>query len=208
MKINILLKAVCASVLGLGLAACAIVPGSTLLAMSAMDPLEIDPGDIAVAVRTPVGYELSDGRVVFSLTVRNLETDETIDVSDAMALREGALPTALLRREKPGTRIWIFGVSPKQRDAILAARETALAWETTGDNSREMSIGVGARPCLASGANPFQEAKYTIFLQSSPGGDWMTLVRESNYVDLLRESGIEGFEGIEPCDPVEDGAEN
>lgn len=199
MIFNSFLRVISAGFASAMVGACTMVPGSTLLAMNRIDPLSVDPGDITVAVRAPLGYDLDDGRVVFSLALLNKETGEEIEVAEAMTLQDGAIGPALLQREKPGTRIWVFSVTPEQSDAIVAARETALAWETTGDQSRQMSIAVGALPCLAPGANPFQEPKYTIFMKSIPDGDWMTLVRESNFEDLARAANMEPFE-IVPCE--------
>jgi len=153
-------------------------------------------------VRAPVGYALGDGRVTFSLALRNKETDETIAVANAMALSEAPLSPALLRRETPGTRIWSFNVTPEQRDAIIAARETALNWETREADMRQMSIAVDTRPCLMPGANPFQEPKFTIFMKTALESDWMTLVREADDYQMTGAGDIGICETV-PADAVE-----
>ena len=151
-----------ATLLALLLSGCTSIVPTTVMRLNALDPLTVDPADLAVAITMPDGLDVIPGSATVTFAVSRSDTGETHD---------GVL---VLKRQNDEQTV--FSVAPGDYATMRAFQETARQWEDENDGATEGSIGVGLLPCKR-GNGPGDDARVSVAIRMAQDGAFLPLVR-------------------------------
>jgi hypothetical protein len=173
----------------LGLAAaCSSVPLTSLPKLAAISPFSLDPAAMEVAVRIPEDFRLPAESVVLDFQVTREGSSEQIDEVFVLDPVPGPLTAGLDKKARKGTRIYRYRIAPADHARMTAFRETLVKLKAE-PGRKKLEMKANAKPCLVSGANPFQKAKVSVFLRTSPDEDFFTLLDDAG-VPVVDQQGV------------------
>tara|TARA_B100000678_G_C18175889_1_gene489145 strand:- start:546 stop:1187 length:642 start_codon:yes stop_codon:yes gene_type:complete len=171
----------------LGLSACTSVPLTSLPRLQGLNPTQMDFSEVRVALRVQEGFRLEKDTVTLSMDLTN-ET-QWLDLSEQFPLdiRQRDDDPFLNRQAKPGFTIYEFQIRPE--DATRARKLQAVVADLkrrseSGETPKEkhsFSLSVNFKPCLEKGANPFRNARVTVYLRPDPADAYFKLVKERKF---------------------------
>lgn len=150
----------------LGLAGCVSLNPVTMVRLATMNPLDADPGAIAVQLTLPDGVGVVDGSA--AMTIQTMFADSE-DVSERFELED--LPEG----------VWRVAREDRARLRDLQVR-VVMAEETDPDNTSG-SFSVGFEPCTI-GDGPGEDARFSIAIQLEIDGRFLPLINGARLSDL------------------------
>ncbi len=190
-------------VLVLGLAACSSVNPVTALRLARLSPLEVDPGQIAVAVTLPPGMRAKPRGA--HLTVQAVREDGRAGLDgsyllDARAPLQGAsvaaagLPAALA---EDGATTTLYRLAERDAVAMRGLQAKAREWQgETPPVKGSATIGLGLEACAIDGG-PAPDARGSAYIRTGAGEDFLPLIEMQELRYLL---GPDALAALPPCE--------
>jgi len=138
----------------------------TARAVSQLDPLSVDPADIAVQLTPPVGMAVQDGSAVLRLSAQRGDATRGTDVT--------------LQRDG---NVWTIPVADHAR---LRAGQVAIAAGKEADEGTKGSLGVTLDPCRM-GAGPLGKTG-SVAIRLSRDGDFLPLLTDAPAQAMLGDT--------------------
>lgn len=194
----------CGMIIGLvlGLAGCAYVPTTSLLRLSALDMLTVDPGQIRVAVGLPGVLNVRKGGAVLQTGVRESASGPAI--SESFVLEEDktisrtAAPDALQRWavENEGSRVTVFKVGEHDLPRLRTLQARIRELEAKYPEGVDGFLTVAAKACrisdLATGPLPV-----TTWLRTRKDQAFFVLTRATDLRGVITEQAL--LDEVPPC---------
>ncbi|MEM6371361.1 MAG: hypothetical protein AAF727_01075 [Pseudomonadota bacterium] len=153
----------------IAVAACGALEPMTLAAVSRLNPLTTDPGDLAVRVTLPDSVGLVHGSAVLSLSAVRRDGAET---GGAFALRR---------------RADVFDVDPGDHDALRALQAQIATWKAEDDSGTTGSLSVGFEPCRTGDAIP-SGARASVDIQMAADGPFLPLLTDADVRQMFKKA--------------------
>ena len=160
------------------LSACLPINPVTAIRLATTNPLEADPGDFAVQVTLPDGIGVTPGTAELALSV------ETPD-------GPGIDATYPLTQDSSGA----WRLQGDALDRMRADQVTAMRLEDADPDGTSGSFGAGFTPCT-HGAGPDADARTSISLQITSGGDFLPLLNDAMIHELYPADLVSA---LQPC---------
>jgi hypothetical protein len=159
------------------LPACSLVNPSTAETLDRLNPLEVDPSDMAVQVVWPKNSAYGLGNSSLSLSAMRKSGESVQDTFELAQVGD----------------VWRIAQGDYAR--YRALRDRVGAWKAEDPDGTQGSISVAAKPCL-TGAPAEKPGRLSISIQVQDSGPFLPLVKDLPVQRLVDELGTED---IGPC---------
>lgn len=143
---------------GVCLLGCSSVVGTTLMQINALDPLSVDPADVAVSLTLPEGIDVQTGSAELSFTTRR-------GTSDVIS------KTYVLERNGD-----VFEIAQADWPEMRAMQAQVRIWKAEPNDDSSGSIGISLSPCTIAGG-PSPDARVSVSIRTIKDGIFLPLVR-------------------------------
>ncbi len=157
----------------IGLAGCVTLNPVTMVRLATMNPLDADPGAIAVQLALPEGVGTVDGSAALTIQMAFADGEEVSERFELEDLPEG-----------------VWRVARADREALRALQARAVVAEEADRDGTNGSFSVGFQPC-AMGYGPGVGARFSIAIQLEIGGRFLPLVNGARISDIYIEEDVE-----------------
>lgn len=155
-----------------GLAGCVSLNPVTLVRLATVNPIEADPGAIAVQLVLPEGIGVAEGTAAMTISARFAETEEGLDERFEL--------------ENTGD---VWRVARADQDALRALQRRVTLEEEADPDNASGSFAVGFEPCIW-GNGPSADARFSIAIQLDEGGGFLPLINNARIADLYDDDDI------------------
>lgn len=163
----------------LGVAGCVSLNPVTMVRLATMNPMEADPGVIAVQMALPEGVGVAEGTAAVTISARFAETEEGLDQRFEL--------------ENTGD---VWRIASADQDALRALQNRVIVAEAADPDSASGSFSVGFKPC-AIGDGPTDDARVSIAIQLDAGGGFLPLINGARVSEMYDATDVDA---LGPCD--------
>ncbi len=178
------------------LSACSALVPSTMAQLAAINPAQMDPGLIAIAVVMPAGLRPQPETAVLVLAADRSDTGETALHEAVLDEREVTIEGVALQ---PGEVAYLYQLAPDDLAPMRAVQARILAWDATAPDATRGRLSVALGACTV-GAGPAPGAEGAVFIRASDAGPMLPLIPRSSIAGLI---GAAAMASIGPCNPAE-----
>lgn len=163
----------------LGISGCVTLNPVTLVRLATLNPINADPGAIAVQLTLPDGVGVAEGSAVMTLETTFAEGEEVMGRFELEGLPEG-----------------VWRVAREDREELRALQMRVIAAEEADPDAVNGSFSVGFEACTL-GNGPQEDARFSIAIQLEVSGDFLPLVNNARVSEVY---GEEYIATLEPCE--------
>ncbi len=160
------------------LGACADFVPETLRAVEAVDPLTVDPADIALRLSLPDGVAVLPGSARLQMSARQ-ETGDSIAQEFILQFEQDVL-----------------AVAPRDHAALRALQAQITAWKAEDPDGTKGSLSMFFDPCLANGPLP-PDARASVAIRLAADGTFLPLVTDGDVTQLFARGQPDGIPACE-----------
>lgn len=160
----------------LGLAGCVTMNPVTLVRLATMNPLDADPGAIAVQLTLPEGVDVVEGSAAMTIRTTFADGEEIEERFELESLPEG-----------------VWRVAREDREVLRTLQERVVVAEQMDPDNVSGSFSVGFEPCTV-GDGPGEDGRFSISIQLDVGGDFLPLVNRARVLDLYEAEDVGAVE--------------
>jgi len=160
------------------LGACADFVPDTLRAVEAVDPLTVDPADIALRLSLPDGVAVLPGSARLQMSARQ-KTGDTLAQEFILQFDQD-----------------ILAVAPSDQAALRALQAQIRDWKTKDPNGTTGSLSMFFDPCLTNGPLP-PDARASVAIRLAADGAFLPLVNDGEVAQLFARSVPDGIPACE-----------
>lgn len=169
-------KLILTALLTISLSACASIPLTTLPKLAGLNFETIDMSKIELAVRLQDNIGIQEGTAKLAFSLENPKFEHLMVLDEP----NRALSPYLMRKEKPGYKIYRFEISPEQYELAEIFRKNVLDAKKNTRGKTSMTLNATVGFCqLEKGIVP-ETIKMTFFLKTAKDRDFYTLVKEQD----------------------------
>lgn len=172
------------------LTGCTSMPLSTMHKLHRLDPMDADPAQIKVAIRTDDRIGIRKGgasiEVKFDAEDGTLSIDETFIIE---IIRNPIMSTKLVENKKPGESVTVLQLTKTDAQRLKLLQSSLLPYRQ-GERRGTGSFGVGLTGICLHGPIPVGEVLVNIFLQTSDNDGFYVFVRNLELKKKLEQEGI------------------
>lgn len=169
----------------LTLGACAYISPPTVLSLSRLSPLEVDPSEIAVQIELPEGLAINQGSA--KLTFALFDGGENALMHDEFTL----VSTANQGKEE-------FRIAQKDLDDVRRLQANALRLEDNTSEDVSGSIGVHLGVCKTKDIG--EKESVSVFIQTQHNAPFKPLLKNAPISAILRDANFDQ-QAIDRCLP-------
>ncbi|MGX5915016.1 hypothetical protein ACR0ST_09820 [Aliidiomarina sp. Khilg15.8] len=179
------------------LTACTSIPLSTMIKMVKLNPLDLDPQQLVVAVRTSQGLNVRDGDVVLDFSFQTGDPDTSFDHQfPVMVNDEYAIPNSLESDRKENESITVMQLSEEDALTMYNAQQAVKKYRRNNDDGAG-NIGVRLVSACRDSTFSWDDAKLNVYLKTEDKEDFFLFLRNVDVTKLDEEvqSDIEALPG-------------
>jgi len=167
------------------LASCTSFNPITLARLAMLDPLEVDPGNIAVSLDLPEGLGVLPGGAALEVGVSNTVSGEAQSSQFTLA--------------QNGTdRGNVFRIAEADLQRMRAFQTRARDWKARYGEDAEGSLSLGLEICRA-GAGPARDATLSAQISLDGGGSFLPLMRPTSVETITNQPDSPDVAGLPQC---------
>jgi len=186
--------------LAAALSACGHVPLTSIAKLSRFNIETTDPSALRVAALLPETIRVTEGGAKLDLTLVNTASGETL-LSESLALEEKATDAekAELSSELTDTNhLLIFALSEDDLAYFRSFQELIRTRSAADKKTHEGTLALHVTGCAIKDPGP-GPIRITTFLKTSELGGFVTLMRNADLGEALKEAGVSSSGEVELC---------
>lgn len=185
-------------IIAIVLPGCSGMPLSTMVKLGRLDPMEADPAQVRVAIRTDQRITIPEGGAVVGL--KFVADDGELHIDDTYVVeivRNPILTTELLDGKRRSEVVTVLQLSDKDAEKMTRA-QALLKPYTDGRRSGALTFGVGLHDLCVSSPLPAGNVLVDIFMQTSDNDGYFVFTKD---LDPLESSDVEDvtLESLPEC---------
>lgn len=164
--------------------------------LSQLDPMEADPRNIRIAVRTINALQLQKGDVTLDIGFVSEDGQTNLQERLIVEISQNDFPTKeLIQDKKPNETVTIMNLT--EQDALKMREFQKLVHNAKANDSEGSGrLGVGISASCLKEAISDQELLVDVFLQVEPNDSYFLIL---NDLDLLEQKGAEELKNWPVC---------
>jgi hypothetical protein len=179
------------------LTACTSIPLTTMIKMVKLNPLDLDPQQLVVAVRTSQGLNVRDADVVIDFSFQTGDPDTSFDHQFPVMVNDDyAIPNSLASDRKDNESITVMQLSEEDALTMYNAQQAVKAYRRDHDDGAG-NIGVRLVSACRGSNFSWDDAKLNVYLKTEDDEDFFLFLRnvDVNKLDEEVQSDIEALPG-------------
>ena len=161
----------------LGVMGCVSLNPVTMVRLATLNPMEADPGVIAVELVLPDGIDVVDGSAAMTISATFAETEE--EVSRFALARSGD----------------VWRIASADQEALRDLQARVRAQRQADPDAVSGSLSVGFEPCVQA-PGPAEDARVSINIQLDADGGFLPLINGARISEMFSDDEIAS---PEPC---------
>ena len=186
----------------LGLTGCAYVPATSLLRLSALDMLTVDPGEIRVAVGLPDVLNVREAGAVMYTGVRESASGPAVSESFILEEEKAALGTAALDAPQrwegatEGSRVTVFRIAEQDLARLRALQTRIRERKSKYPDDVDGFLTVAAKACRTTDL-PEGPLPITTWLRTRNNKAFFVLTRATDLRGVITKEAL--LDEVPPC---------
>lgn len=171
------------------LTACSSMPLSTMFKMIRLNPLDIDPRELVVAVHVPQGMKVRDGDIVIDFKFDTGQPTNSFNHQFLVAVNaDYQIPQALTEDLSPNEHITVLQLSKQDAETMYQAQQTVKAYRENNDDGVG-SFGLKLNSACRDKNFSINDSNLDLFVKLKDDEEFFVFIEDLNLADMT--SGAE-----------------
>ena len=181
------------------LTACTTIPLGTMLKMVRLNPLDMDPQQLVVAVKTPEGLNVQDGDVVVNFTFRTGDPNTSFEHQfPVMVNADYVIPESLKRDLKANESITVLQLSEEDARTMYEGQQAVKNYRLEHENGGAGNIDIDLVSACREESFSWRDSRLNVYLKTNDEEDFFLFMRNLDVTNLSDEAEDE-FEALPSC---------
>lgn len=170
--------------------ACGSIPLTTMVKLMDMNPLEADPNQIIVAVKSPNGVSVNDGDVVLDFSFRTGEPESSFNHTFPVIVdSDYALPAELKDELENDEQFTVMRLSEADAKTMSAGQETIREYRRQHEEGGAGSINVRLVSACQSDEFTWHDSELDVYLKIDQTNEFLLFLDDIDLNDLVLKNG-------------------
>lgn len=171
------------------LTACSSMPLSTMFKMIRLNPLDIDPRELVVAVHVPQGMKVRDGNIVIDFKFDTGQPTNSFTHKFLVTVNaDYQIPPALTEDLSPNEHITVLQLSKQDAETMYQAQQTVKAYRENNDDGVG-SFGLKLNSACRDKNFSINDSNLDLFVKLKDDEEFFVFIEDLNLADMT--SGAE-----------------
>lgn len=179
--------------------ACTTIPVSTMLKMVRLNPLDMDPTQLVVAVKSPEGLSVQDGDVVVNFIFRTDNPETSFSHQFPVIVNDDyVVPDSLKRDLKVNESITILQLSEEDARTMYEGQQAVKNFRHNHEGSGAGNINVDLISACRDEEFSWRDSRLNLYLKTNDEEDFFLFMRNVDVTKLSDEAEGE-FDALPSC---------
>lgn len=178
------------------LTACSNIPFTTMYKLATLEPLDIDPRQLVIIVRTPKGIKVRDGDIVIDFSY---QAEEYFKHKFLVKVTpDYQIPQELIKETRPNEHLTVLQLLKKDATIMYQAQQTFKKRKKEGKKTGG-GIGIHVVSLCRDKSFSWESTELDIHLKFKDDEDFFTFIEDMDFTEL--DDDVQGqFNNIAFCE--------
>ncbi|MAF75492.1 MAG: hypothetical protein CMF17_06485 [Idiomarinaceae bacterium] len=170
--------------------ACSSIPLSTMVKLMDLNPLEADPNQIIVAVKSPDGVSVNDGDVVLDFSFRTGEPESSFKHTFPVIVDSDYALSAELKDElENDEQFTVMRLSAADAQRMKNGQKTIREYRSQHEEGGAGSINVRLISACQSGGSAWKDSELDVYLKTDQSDEFLLFLDDIELSELDVKNG-------------------
>jgi len=171
------------------IASCSNIPLTSMLKLMSLNPLETDPRQLLVAVRTPEGISVRDGDIVINFSFRTDDPSVSFDHSfDVIKNDAYELPADMTAELNNNEKITVMQLREEDAQIMAEGQQAIKAYREVHENGGAGSMNVRLVSACRNADFSWDNSALNVYLKTAADEDFFLFLEDMDVTKLDAET--------------------